>query len=188
MNRFHGIALGCALLPLVAGTIDFVLWLATEESNFAIAGLVIIAVGLVLLLAGLVLLGFAMWSDLRAKRPTRAPTLLVLAALVLNLPVAHAMYRRGERHYFGHRLRVVNDSSARLTSLELVDSEGRAHPLGAVEPRSEERREFLFDAFGEVTFRARVDGAPRVGVMHVFSARDLGRTLRLNADGGFSED
>lgn len=178
MNRFHGIALTCALLPLVTGTVDFVLWLQTDDSGFAFAGLIIIALGLLLLLAGLVLLIFAARRDRREHRATRAPTLLVLAVLFLNLPVANAMYTRGKRHYFGFHVRVVNDSSARMSSMEFLDADGRSHPLGAIEPHTEERGEFLFEGREPVHFRVLVDGVPREG--------PLTNVVRLNADGTFS--
>ena len=123
---FWRAAIVCGLVPLLAGTAVFLLWLLTDWMPLMLAGYVTILGGTAIVLAGLVFLGMYAIQAPRLLPP--APrfglsTLAVAALLLVNFPLA-ALYTWGAIYKFTLYTVTVTNAGARTPDHVIITARG----------------------------------------------------------------
>ena len=162
-RRAYRIVLVCGGLPLVAGTVVFLLWLVGRQDWLMVAGVFIIGTGgLLFVVGGVILTGF--WALARrapcfsrawAHRMTVGAALLLLA----NFPVAAAFTAAAVRVIECYNVAIENGSGFALDAVH-VSGGGCKVDFGRIAPGATRRRWFWIQREGELVLHATRGGVP----------------------------
>jgi len=149
-------AIVCALLPLIAGTSIFALWVPTRWEWLMAAGFVVLGLGLALFAVGTLALARYCWLALCAPElPPRFWGLAALAAalLVVNFPAAGLIVWKVDELHSRYTVVVRNDSGKPLEDVR-VSGGGCEEILGTIAAGDERRCSFLVRRDGHLEVRA----------------------------------
>lgn len=185
MTRSYKIAVACGVLPLLAGTITFGAWLATDSDALMLVGISVILVGLGLFVAGAIALRRFVVSAKKAAVSYVRRTVIVAAILVLNFPLALAYMAIADTMVTGIFVTIANDFSGPIRNLVVTDPRGATFPVENIEPGSRHSSCFDFSGEGTVKFSMTASGLAHSGILigYITPSMGLRAELRLTADG-----
>ena len=164
MSLSYRIALSCGALPLAAGTLVFVLWLAFPSDTLMGVGAIVFGLGLALFIVGsTALVRFFFLSESRAiglMRSHGRSTVLAGILLVSNFPVALAY---GAVMIPAYVVEVHNESDQMLENVRIFGG-GCEESLGSLQPGESETELLRIERDGrlELSFQHGTDSKRQV--------------------------
>jgi len=143
MIWLHRIALTCALAPMAAGTLTFILYLATREISFAVIGFFTLLAGCAAAFLGSVCLGVYWFQAGRAtpdeaaiaRRRAKRDALLILANFPLGIGCAIVGVKMLDHETSSLRI-VVRNEDAVAPDRVILDTGAQQIDLGSIAPGS----------------------------------------------------
>lgn len=185
----HYVALTCGLIPLGAGTIIFLAFLAFRHLDIAFLGLVTILVGTCLAFVGVTCAGVYLFQAKRADPDVgtvaRRRAKIDLAVIIANFPIAFGMAWAGIWLLSRITIAVHNADAVPLERFRIVLPHGVGHDLGTIPPNGS-RSVTVSDADydGEFTAVFTVGGEPREQAVTDAWEDDDDNTVRVSIQSG----
>jgi hypothetical protein len=166
----YRIALICGAVPLLLGSLLFLLWIATTWDGLMTAGIFTIYGGLGLFFIGLVALTRYAWLALRAgelpRRKIAGSVATALLLLLANFPVAWGIVGAVVAIDTRYTIRVRNDSDQPLNHVRLFGG-GATVAIFSIPAHSSTERSLWFQNEGELRFEATRESAQLTGKITV---------------------
>lgn len=188
MNRWHRIAFICGLLPFLAGTTIFAVWLLTRLDWLILAGYFTIIIGLLLFVGGLVSIFVATRKAKQQATPYKRKNLLILVVLLLNFPVAMGMASYALHLMTIYDVLIINELEKPIDQIVFTDPVGKNYPIYDVPPHSQTHHEFNFDGEGSVNYQIKSTTIEQSGILIGYITSSLGGhvTVKISSDGTIS--
>ena len=191
MIRLDRLALICGLVPLSVGTMVFIAWLITRDSDLMAIGAATIAYSIPLFIIGFISLIVDGWKASEARNEEwRARRLVARSILLLNFPVAATYVAVACYLNSTYTIIVENISAERIDRLTLVDPFRNRYEFGPVEANDRREEAFHFRGEGSVLYEVSSGGVVRSDVLIGYTTFGIGGCVRLTieANGASSGD
>lgn len=147
------IAFWSGLLPLILGTVVFLLWALTKSSVWFTVGTIIIYTGMVSCFAGIACCGIYVIVQLRRKASGWLKDVVVaLLVILLNIPAVSMYFQKTSAIMSSVVLEFVNQSNVTVDSIEIYVDDTKKALL----------RDLKRDEARKIDFDPRDEGAVRI--------------------------
>jgi hypothetical protein len=182
MNTALRVALFCGLVPLVAGTAAFLVWVTTRSDALASLGLWFLAGGALLFLIGVVAIGRYFWLVSRAPdsqgRSAWGSGVAAGLLLLANLPAAGAIFVAAVELETRYTLTIRNRSSSPIQNVR-ISGGGVLYDRGIIPPGLVVGASFHFANDGVLTLEGTLGGKKLVQTLEPYVTRGQGGNAQV---------